>query len=134
MRTLLFTAVVAVAIGFAHFAGAQTTNEATLPESATMMQRSCVANGFNPSECACMTGFYSGRLAPEEFRLLAVLNGFLGPNGQIGDMPAAQQALRAESARLGMSDQRFEIAMQRFSTLQQDGAYADRVCMALRNP
>jgi hypothetical protein len=132
MQKFLFGAVLAAALGAAHIAAAQTTAEATLGQAATRMQQSCVATGFSVSECACMTGFYSGRLQADEFHLLAVLNGFVGPDGQVQDMPAAQRALLAEASRLGVNDQRFQQIMQRFSEMPRDGAYADRVCVPLR--
>lgn len=132
MHKFLFGAVLAAALGAAHLAAAQTSAQATMGQAATRMQQSCVAKGFSPTECACMTGFYSGRLQADEFHLLAVLNEFVGVDGQVSDMPAAQRALVAEAARLGADELRFQQIMQRFSEMPRDGAEADRVCVPLR--
>lgn len=132
MRSLVIIAILAGAFGVVGLANAQNSSQAPRGESAVQMYDTCAANGYGALECACMAGFYGGRLQPEEFRLLAVLNAHVDANGDIGDMPAAQQAMRSEAARIGMSDERFLQAMQRFSTMDRDGAEGDQVCTALR--
>jgi hypothetical protein len=98
------------------------------------MYDACLANNQGPpTECSCMAGFYGGRLAPEEFRLLAVLNRYVDSTGNVTDMPAAQQAMRDEAYKMGLSDARFAQAMQRFGSMDVDGAYGDRVCVPIRN-
>jgi hypothetical protein len=100
--------------------------------SSSRLYDACIANNQGPpAECACMAGFYGGRLNENEFRLLAVLNTFIDARGDVADMPGAQAALRAEAGRLGMTQSDFQSAMQRFSTLDADGAYGDRVCTVL---
>jgi hypothetical protein len=80
-----------------------------------------------------MAGFYGGRLAEDEFRILAALNPHINASGEVPDMNAAHQAMFAERDAMGMSTERFDEVMQRFSSMNVDGAYGDRICVALRD-
>lgn len=132
MRALMFAATALIAAGAATFASGQTGSD-TVPVSSSYIYNACVQNNQGPPlECACMAGFYGGRLEQEEFRLIAVLNRYVDNTGAITNMAAVQQALRDEARSLGMSDERFQQAMQRFAVMDQDGAYGDRVCAGMR--
>ncbi len=127
-------AIAGAAGGLAGFAVAQKGDgRETLPESASQMYDSCVANGLSRTECACTVGFYGGRLKADEFRLVSVLNRHLAPDGQIVDPANALEELRSEARALGVSDARYEDIMARFSTMDQDGIYGDQVCVVLRD-
>ncbi len=132
MRALIAAAAAAIVVGvsgLAHGVG----NE-SLALSSSQIYDACIANNQGPPlECACMAGFYGGRLQADEYRLIAVLNRFVGPGGAVTDMPGAQNAIRAEAIAIGMTDQRFSQVMQRFATMEVDGAYGDQVCMVMRN-
>jgi len=130
MRALVFVAAMVLAVGAPSWAAAQTSQNSV---SSSQLYDTCIANNLGPPlECACMAGFYGGRLEPIEFRLISVLNRYVVSTGAITNMDAAQAALRTEASNLGLSDQRFNQAMQRFATMDQDGAYGDQVCMVMR--
>lgn len=132
MRALIFAATALIVAGAATFASGQTGSD-TVPVSSSYIYNACIENNQGPPlECACMAGFYGGRLDQEEYRLIAVLNRYVDNTGTLTNMAAAQQALRDEARTLGLSDQRFQQAMQRFSVMDQDGAYGDRVCAHMR--
>lgn len=132
MRALVFVATCLGVLGVATFASSQQTDP--VPMSSSAIYDACIANNQGPpTECACMAGFFGGRLPAEEFRLLSVLNRHVDSSGNVSNMDVARQALVDESNRMGLSQDRFRQAMQRFSTMNEDGAYGDRVCVALRN-
>ncbi len=133
MRALILATVTAFAVGAAGLAHGQAGGDG-LALSTSQIYDACVNNNQGPPlECSCMAGFYGGRLQADEYRLIAVLNRFVEPGGGVRDMPAAQRAIRNEASALGLSDQRFGQIMQRFSTMETDGAYGDQVCVVMRN-
>lgn len=132
MRALIAAAAAAIVVGVSGLAHGQGNESLAL--SSSQIYDACITNNQGPAlECACMAGFYGGRLQADEYRLLSVLNRFVGPGGEIADMPAVQRAIRAEAVAMGLSDQRFGQVMERFSTMQTDGAYGDQICMVMRN-
>lgn len=137
MRSRWIVPALAIATGFGGLAGFAVAQNGdgreTLPLSASEMYDSCIANGASKTECACTAGFYGGRLKPDEFRMVAVLSGHLGPDGEIKDPAAAVQDMQSQAQAIGMDDARFEEVMARFSTMDRDGAYGDQVCVALRD-
>ena len=127
-------AIVAGGGGLAGFAVAQSGDgRETVPASASEMYDNCVAVGGSATECACTVGFYGGRLKADEFRMVSVLNGHLGPDGEIIDPAVALADMRSEATAMGVSDDRFMEIMDRFSAMDQDGAYGDNVCVVLRD-
>lgn len=130
MRTWIVAAAAALAVSVGGLAYGQNDS---LTLSSSQIYDACVTNNQGPPlECACMAGFYGGRLEADEYRLISVLNRFVGPGGEVRDMPATQRAIRDEAVSMGLSDRRFGEIMQRFSTMEVDGAYGDRVCMVMR--
>ncbi len=130
MRTWIVAAAAALAVSVGGLAYGQSDS---LTLSSSQIYDACVTNNQGPPlECACMAGFYGGRLEADEYRLISVLNRFVGPGGEVRDMPATQRAIRDEAVSMGLSDRRFGEIMQRFSTMEVDGAYGDRVCMVMR--
>ena len=120
--------------GVAGFAVAQNgIGRETLPTSSSEMFDNCVAIGGTATECACTVGFYGGRLAPDEFRMTSVLNGYIGEDGEITDPAAALEAMRTEARTMERSDARFMEVMERFSRMEEDGGYGDQVCVFLRD-
>jgi hypothetical protein len=131
MRALILSVVTAIAVGATGLAHGQSAD--TLSLSSSQIYDACITNNQGPPlECACMAGFYGGRLQADEYRLISVLNRYVGPGGAVRDMPAVQRAIRDEATTMGLSDQRFGQIMQRFSVMETDGAYGDRVCMVMR--
>lgn len=137
MRSRWIVPALAIAAGFgglAGFAVAQSGDgRETLPQSASDLYDRCIANDGSKTECACTAGFYGGRLKPDEFRMVSVLSGHLGPDGELTDPAAALQDMRTEAQVIGMGDARFQEVMERFSTMDRDGAYGDQVCVGLRD-
>jgi hypothetical protein len=124
------------AAAFLAFAGPapRASAQDALGASSTALFNACVNNAQGGStECACMAGFYGGRLAEDEFRILAALNPHISATGEVPDMNAAHQSMFAARDSMGMSDERFDEVMQRFSSMNIDGAYGDRICVALRD-
>lgn len=81
------------------------------------------------SECACVTGFYAGATAEDEFQIFATSLRFSNPQGEITDVSALLAALTARQAELGMTEQRFEEIMTRFADFGALGEKADAICM-----
>ena len=141
MRFLIAAAAAIVVLAAAHVAMAEApTASQPAPQtddvaiSSAMMYDACIANNQGPpTECACMAGFYGSRLNESEFRLLAVVTRFVDSSGDLGDVPAAQAAVREEANRIGLSPQAFNQAMQRFTTMDRDGLEGDRICRVLAN-
>ncbi len=130
MRRFAFVLTVCAALAAPNFARAQFSDE--VAASSAAMRAACVGNNLDPAECACIVGFFAGRMAEDEFHLIAVVNQYIDAQGNIRDMAAAQQALQNTRIRLGINEARFAQIMQRFTELTADSAYGDRVCMALR--
>lgn len=132
MRTALMTFATVLALASA--APAPASAQATLAASAGQLYDSCIRNAQGgPTECACMAGFYGGRLREDEYRLIAIINRYTDAQGNVPDMPGVQRALQVERERMGMSQERFGQIMQRFTTMETDGAYGDNICVALRD-
>lgn len=79
-----------------------------------------------------MAGFFGGRLAEDEFLIVAALNPHIGPTGEIADLTAAHQSMFAARDAAGISETRFNEVVARLSTLDVDGQYGDRICLAFR--
>lgn len=132
MRALIAAAAAAIVVGVSGLAHGQQSDMVAL--SSSQIYDACIANNQGPAlECACMAGFYGGRLQADEYRIISVLNRFVGPGGEVRDMPAAQRAIRDEAVAIGLSDARFAQVMERFSTMEIDGAYGDRVCRVMQS-
>jgi len=130
MRTLLAALAAAAALSASGPAQAQ----ASLATSASQLYDACIRNGQGgPTECACMAGFYGGRLREDEYRMISIINQYTDAQGNVPDMPGVQRALQVERQRMGMSEARFGQIMQRFTQMETDGAYGDNICVPLRN-
>ncbi len=130
MRVLIaaFASATALAVGAPAWA------QASLGVSSSQLYDACIANGQGgATECACMAGFYGGRLREDEYRLISIINQYTDAQGNVPDMPGVQRALQTERQRMGMSDARFAQIMQRFTQMEADGAYGDNICVPLRN-
>ncbi|MDP3736964.1 MAG: hypothetical protein Q8R02_06220 [Hyphomonadaceae bacterium] len=102
-----------------------------LGEAATKLYTACIANTQGGSaECACVAGFFAGRLQEDEYRIVGAINKFIDAQGNIADMDGALAAAEAERVRIGMTKARYTEVMQRFTTVDKDGAYGDRACSA----
>lgn len=133
MRKLAISWLVLVCATVSGVAIAQQSDD-TLSTAATSIYDACRQNQHGtPTECACAAGFYAGRLQEDEYRVLSVLNQYIGSDGKVTDMQAARQAMRDAATRWGISDQRFTQIMQRFSSMNVDGGYGDRACVPLRD-
>jgi hypothetical protein len=133
MRTLTIALTMWAALSGASVTLAQTTSDA-VSMSAIALRDACVANGQGADlECSCVAGFFGGRLQEDEFHMLGVINRYVDSAGNVPDMTGVQAALASARVRFGVSEARFAEIMARFTELQTDGFFADRICTALRD-
>lgn len=103
-----------------------------LAEAATKLYGACIANKQGgPAECACVAGFFAGRLKEDEYRIVGTINKYIDAQGNVADIAGAQAAAEAERVRLDMTKERYAEVMQRFMAMEVDGAYGDRACKAV---
>lgn len=130
MRKLVGAAV-SVALGA--MAGPAMAQDSLSAASAKMFEGCRTGQGGSPSECACAVGLFGGRMKEDEFKMLAAITRFIGPGGDIADMPGALAEAEAERVRQTMTPTRFAEVMQSFIVLGELGPYADRICVPLAN-
>ena len=130
MRSMIVAgAMLALGVGAAPSVAQQSDG---LAEAATKLYSACIANKQGgPTECACVAGFFAGRLKEDEYRIIGTINKYIDATGNVPDMAGAQAAAEAERVRLNMTRERYAEVMRRFSTMDADGAYADRACVAV---
>ncbi len=85
------------------------------------------------SECGCVTGFYAGATADDEFRIIGAMVDYITPEGGISDNDAMTAAVLAEKEVLALTDERFDEIVAGFATFDQLGVKADAICLPVEN-